>query len=493
MGISPLLLYIAFSIAIALVMLPLFWYLQSPDLSHIQTAGYPGFLGSCWTAIKFLVHGQKYLQEGYERYKPHPFKVLTLYGWLVILNREHLGDIANTSEADFSFHESANDYIKVEYTFGSEVYRNPYHQWIIQTQLSRNLASLCPDIKDEMVNVFSELITGNEWRTLPAFQSICQIISRMSNRVFVGLPLCRDPGWNAFNIALPDAVIKEALILRLFPTFIQPWIARYVTGQVERTRKGATYLGPMIEERQRHMDMYPGKTWLDKPNDFLQWCLDSGREPSVMHLTQRMMTMNFASIHTTTNTFTQALYLLAANPEYALLLREEVERIVEEDGWTKEALGKMRRIDSFLKETLRYQGTAWVTGQRKALKDIKLSDGTLIPKGTITLVSTSGIHHDPEVYDNADVFEPFRFADLGEANKYQLVAVNSASLSFGYGKVACPGRFFVAVILKLLLAHIVVSFDVKLDENGPQPKNLLLGYAIVADPKARVMFRRRSN
>ncbi|KAG6329984.1 hypothetical protein ID866_9105 [Astraeus odoratus] len=243
-------------------------------------------------------------------------------------------------------------------------------------------------------------------------------------------------------------------------------------------------------------DKYASKEWSDRPNDFLQWCLDAGQESSVVLLTQRIMMMNFAAIHTTANTFTQALYHLAVNPQFAKSLREEVEAVVEEDGWTKEALGKMRRVDSFLKETLRHEGIGLVTTERLALRDITLSDGTFLPKGTLTQIATSNIHHDPDVYDNADVFEPFRFADLaddGEGNKHQIVSVNSASLAFGYGKVACPGRFFVAIVLKMMLAHTVLSFDVKVDESGLHPKNLVIGQAIVADPKARIMFRKRSD
>ncbi|KAG6332753.1 hypothetical protein ID866_6336 [Astraeus odoratus] len=213
------------------------------------------------------------------------------------------------------------------------------------------------------------------------------------------------------------------------------------------------------------------------------------------------MVMNFAAIHTTSITFTQALFHLAANPQYALSLREEVERIIEEHGWTKEALGKMRKVDSFLNETLRYQGVTWLAVERLALKDIKLSDGTLLPKGTVVQVAINGVHHDPGVYDNADTFEPFRFADLGgdrEGYKYQMVTVNSASLSFGYGKVACssvrsPGRFLAATVLKMMLAYIVLSFDVTLDPSGPPPRNLVIGSSIVTDPKARVMFRKRSD
>ena len=70
--------------------------------------------------------------------------------------------------------------------------------------------------------------------------------------------------------------------------------------------------------------------------------------------------------------FTQALFRLAANPQYIEPLREEVEGIVEKYGWSKVAMGKMWKVDSFLKECHRMEGMnigscsrirlyAWVT------------------------------------------------------------------------------------------------------------------------------------
>jgi len=47
------------------------------------------------------------------------------------------------------------------------------------------------------------------------------------------------------------------------------------------------------------------------------------------------------------------LYDLAAYPEYAELLREEVAQVVESDGWTKVAVEKMEKADSFIKESMR--------------------------------------------------------------------------------------------------------------------------------------------
>jgi hypothetical protein len=52
------------------------------------------------------------------------------------------------------------------------------------------------------------------------------------------------------------------------------------------------------------------------------------------------------------------LYRLLAHPEYLEPLREEVDAVVREDGWTKAGLDKMYKIDSFLRETQRLDGFA---------------------------------------------------------------------------------------------------------------------------------------
>lgn len=63
--------------------------------------------------------------------------------------------------------------------------------------------------------------------------------------------------------------------------------------------------------------------------------------------------------------FTHALYDLAANPQYIQPLREEAEKSLTEEGWTKAAMDKMRKVDSFLKESMRLNGfqscAYWVT------------------------------------------------------------------------------------------------------------------------------------
>ncbi|KAL4076426.1 cytochrome P450 [Scleroderma citrinum] len=384
----------------------------------------------------------------------------------------------------------------VDYLIGPAITSNPYHVSVTRTHLTRNVSHYYPDVADEIFTAFNQNLDlkDNEWKNVPAAATMREIICRASNRVFVGLPLCRHSDWIDLNSRFAVDVMKDANFLNMFPKALVPFVANFVTNTANGIERGMKYLDPIIKDRLRFMDEY-GKEWSNKPNDLIQWLIDEREEFTTRQLTSRVLTMNFASIHSTANTFTQALYHLAANPHYVQALREEVEAVVEKYGWTKDAITEMRKIDSFLTETQRFEGVLTASVQRKAMKDITLSDGTFIPKGTHVLVPTRAIHRDCSCYDDADVFDPFRFSNLrgvnGENSRLQMTSLTQDYLSFGIGRHACPGRFLAASELKTMLAYIVASYDVKLEDDS-SPKNIHWELNVVADPVARVMFRKRT-
>lgn len=55
---------------------------------------------------------------------------------------------------------------------------------------------------------------------------------------------------------------------------------------------------------------------------------------------------------------TQVLYDLAVRPEYLNEMRREADSLIEKYGWTKAALQRMRKVDSFLKESHRMNSVA---------------------------------------------------------------------------------------------------------------------------------------
>lgn len=50
------------------------------------------------------------------------------------------------------------------------------------------------------------------------------------------------------------------------------------------------------------------------------------------------------------------MFSLAADPDLAGVLREEAEAVTKLEGWTKNALSKMYKLDSFLRENQRCTG-----------------------------------------------------------------------------------------------------------------------------------------
>jgi cytochrome P450 len=217
------------------------------------------------------------------------------------------------------------------------------------------------------------------------------------------------------------------------------------------------HAGPVIEERLRQTKDH-GDTWPDKPvctypiyhlrllispkNDMMQWLIEEAPEDylTVFRIANRLLSINFAAIHTSSLTFTHALYQLAEHPEYALILREEVEAVVSAHGWTKAALGKMRKVDSFIRESQRLWGISAATLQRMALKPFAFSNGLTVPAGTIIQCASTSLHTDAEYFDEPGRFNPWRFADMreedGENMKHQMVATSAQMISFGHGRPA---------------------------------------------------------
>lgn len=85
------------------------------------------------------------------------------------------------------------------------------------------------------------------------------------------------------------------------------------------------------------------------------------------------------------------------------------------------------------------------TVTRKALRDFRFSDGTLIPSGTLVSAAARATHFDPENYEDPNMFDPWRFVKLSEAlndadtkgsTNHALIDTSPVFLSFGLGKHA---------------------------------------------------------
>ncbi|KAH7867756.1 cytochrome P450 [Lentinula edodes] len=475
------------------------WRSRVAMLNVIPTVGPTGFLSGFVGTYRFFTNAKDILQEGYEKYPNRIFKVALVDRWAIIApGRMMVEDLMKATDDQLSMIEAAAETLQVEYTLSKEVVLHPYHVAIVRTPMTRNIATRFAEVRDETVSAFADLIPAkDDWVKVPAYKTSFQIVGRTANRFFVGLPLCRDSDWLDLNTNFAVEVFISAMIINLFPSFLKPIAGHLLTRMPSSMKRATKHLAPIIEERLAREDEYGTKDWPSKPNDLISWLLDEAKaeQREVSDLITRILAIEVAAIHTTSTAFCNALYQLAAHPELVVPLREEVEAIVEESGWTKEGVGKMRKLDSFLKETLRFSGGGGIVNNRKVLTDFTFSDGTTVPAGTTIGVAAYMHHHDEAQYDNPYTFDAFRFYNMrnreGESIKHQTISPGPDYITFGNGRHACPGRFFAVYEIKGLIAHILMSYDVKLETEGVIPPYEWHGPSMDPSSTGEVLFRKR--
>ncbi|KAH9477541.1 Cytochrome P450 monooxygenase 103 [Psilocybe cubensis] len=475
-------------------------FIRAPThkLGHIPTVGSSNIFLSYFDALRYFREAHEMIQEGYEKYNGTPFKVSTMARWLVMVSgKDMIEDLRRASDDELSFNDAVGESIQTDYTIGPQIRTDPYHTAIVRTPLTRNLAIKFTDIKDEISTAFEEIVpnTGNEWTTFPALSTIMHIVCRTSNRLFVGLPLCRDPDWVKLNQQFTVDVIVSGQIINMFPPILRPIVGRLLTTVPSSIKRAMKHIGPQIEAQ---LEREKNSSHDDNPNNLISWLLDEAQGPQRLprDLVTRVLSINFAAIHTTSHALTHALFYLASCPEYVQPMREEVEAVIEADGWTKLSMGKMRKLDSFIRESQRLSIGA-VIMSRKVVKDFTFSNGVTIPAGTHIAVTSNATHMDPTLYEDPHTFKGFRFAEMreeeGESIKHLLVSLSPDYLVFGLGRHACPGRFFAANELKAMLAYILLNYDIKLPNDGPRPQNQWFMGAASPNRTAELMFRKRKD
>lgn len=114
----------------------------------------------------------------------------------------------------------------------------------------------------------------------------------------------------------------------------------------------------------------------------------------------------------------------------------------------------------------------------------------------MAVVDTQEINRSPEIWENPDEFDMDRFYRLreisGNDNRYHFVTTSSNSPGWGDGTQACPGRFFATSTLKIVMAHIVMNYDVSLRKVAPLKSQPLVNGSYSPDDSVEIFFKSRN-
>ncbi|KAM3424782.1 hypothetical protein BST61_g6763 [Cercospora zeina] len=447
---------------------------------------------------------------------------------LVILPAHTIQEVMNYSDDQVDPHVLNREGIAQPYTIGYNFSDGP-HIDIVRRQLTRKLPTLTTDVYDELVQAMHDQwpATSNNFVSVKAYDTCMKIVSRAANRVFCGSTLCRIPEFLDCSRLYAVSVFKTGGIMRLFPKWSKPLVAPILTRDIHKNREICKTIAlPEIRDRLKHLQSEIKDPHYVEPNDALQWLLKDSidlakRDPSNLDedvIVRRLLLLNMVAIHTTSLVTTNTLLDIYGSPDaenFVAGLREECERVLAEFGgvWTKDAVNKLIRVDSAIRETMRYTALGDINLRRliTAPNGITLSNGMHIPCGTRVAWSSYDVHQGEERYpERPHEYDAFRFSrpreeylervKAGEnAERLQrvleqkntaLIAVGNDWLSFGHGRHACPGRFFASQEMKLMIAHVVTNYEIKCE--GGRPANMLINGSSIPSAKAELQVKLRS-
>ncbi|KAB8268032.1 cytochrome P450, partial [Aspergillus minisclerotigenes] len=423
----------------------------------------------------YLESARRLYQEGHKKFKDQAWIMPTSDGRKnVVVPGRLLSELSKLSETVLSFPTAINKVLEVKYTKVAP--DEPLAPYCIKADLSPALSRLNPIIYREVENALEDEIPQCEdWTPVFIYQKLVNTVAKVSGRIFVGTELSHNKDYlnTAINytIELGNAVqaVKK----------MKPWLRPFLAWKLpevqqlyKREEMAIRFLEPIIQAR-REASKDPD---YQKPDDMLQWFLNRSEDYKV-HYIRRIVKMQilviFAGIHNTTVTATNVLYNLAVSPEYMQPLREEIcKAISDHDGTlTSRALQQMEKLDSFMKETIRFYPPELTSFSRQTVQGIKLSSGQYIPPDTSIETPLQAIYQDDSNYADSDTFDGFRFYKIWQGGgatvhaRNQFVTSNEQNLVFGYGKHACPGRFLAAAEIKMIVSKRLLTYDFKNADN----------------------------
>jgi len=118
-------------------------------------------------------------------------------------------------------------------------------------------------------------------------------------------------------------------------------------------------------------------------------------------------------------------------------------------------------LQAFINENLRKHPPAPALPTRTALKDIQYGD-QIIPAGVHLGIDMTSIHHDPEHWENPDVFDPDRFLPENKKGRHRF-----AFLPFSLGARQCIGNEFSEIEQRLFLVRMLQRWKILTPKNHP--------------------------
>ncbi|CCM06881.1 uncharacterized protein FIBRA_09190 [Fibroporia radiculosa] len=238
------------------------------------------------------------------------------------------------------------------------------------------------------------------------------------------------------------------------------WIPTIMSIRGKKLHKGLveTY-GGMINDIERRM-----KAGEDVPECLAKTMILARDEEQLDHLDMAILTSAFmiGGVETTASIMQWFSALIPAYPEIQKKAQEELDRVVGRDRLpTVEDEINLPYCHAIIKEVERTHNPFWLGTPHVASEDFTY-EGQYIPKGTVVILNTYSMHHDPSRHPAPETFNPERYIHDSTNN------TESANLAdpnerdhwmFGAGRRICPGMIVAEREIWLAISRMLWAFN----------------------------------
>ncbi|ESZ91025.1 cytochrome P450 [Sclerotinia borealis F-4128] len=354
---------------------------------------------------------------------------------ICVPTKEYIEEFDRAPQNELSLRGVSHELFPPHELFGGLPPESPgIFQKILKTDMRQCLPQLEPSLQDRLHEAFKKDFCGKKnpegkhdplkpqfldlgcifysrrWTKVTLSSTMFKMIARVNSLAILGPDLSK----TLFDSGTVTRYLKTATLtgqlLGILPRFMKPLVGklimRYIGG-----------LDEMVKQISNEISLRVKPAKVDGPEhmDCIQWTIGRSRKESVLTLTPHILGILFASTHQPPMLLSYAIYRLCLHPEYLQPLQDEARLCAKKDSPYTNS-DDMPLMDSFLKEVSRVHPITVVTLPHKVEKAFTFSDGTYIPAGNWVCVPQQAILNDPNIYNDPETFQPFRFVQWENEN-----------------------------------------------------------------------------
>ncbi|KAJ8119219.1 hypothetical protein ONZ43_g3788 [Nemania bipapillata] len=446
-------------------------------------------------------------QYGYEKYKNKAFQIIRNEGQIVLLPVTLLEELSRLPASVAEGTSALNGDLVGSFTGVDLILENRLHHSIVQRKLTPRIPLLLPQMEKAVTEGFATFMPqSEEWTVFKPYQTLAYISARLNAEPIVGAAFSSNPEWLHTAVEFTENLFRTVVVLRSVPIWMRPMVSRllpsYWAGW-KILRNGQKLLEPTIQEL---IDKNNSGKWQpenENPEDLnvLSWLSGTakGRDRSANIIGHVMIMVALATVHTTLLRMVNVLYdVVNAGPELQRELLDEIEGVARR-GWNDNgnSYDALEKMDSVLRESQRISPPTTLGMKRLFKQPYTFQDGTHVQAGTYVAMPVYAIENDPSVtadpekFDGLRAYRAAREGDPSTASEHLFSTPGPNFLNFGYGKTACPGRFFASVVVKMVMVKAFTEYEFKFMPGAGRPQNILAFEFLFTWPFTKMMVRRK--